>query len=308
MTATTEQTAQLSLESMPTRLYAVTPTKLANWSDCPRKFRFVYLQRLQKGPAWAHNSLGAAVHAALKQWWDLPVRERTKESANKLVTKNWSTEGFRDPDQANAWRSRAGELAAQYVANLDPEKQPLGIERTVGSPVGSMTVSGRVDRIDSRSNGLLEEAVVVDYKTGRRVLSSDDARASQALALYAVATARTLRRSCTRVELHHLPSQSIIGWDHTNETLQRHVSRANNIAIEARRAEEIWKAGLDVQADRAGQSSVGVNPDPEVDAVLPPKPGPGCAWCDFRRHCAEGRDAAPGLAPWAGLADEGNGL
>ncbi len=50
------------------------------------------------------------------------------------------------------------------------------------------------------------ELVVVDYKTGRHVLTVDDARTSLALALYALAAERVMRRPCRRVELHHLPT------------------------------------------------------------------------------------------------------
>ena len=47
--------------------------------------------------------------------------------------------------------------------------------------------------------------MVVDYKTGRRPLTTDDARGSLALAMYVLGTRRTLRANCRRVELHHLP-------------------------------------------------------------------------------------------------------
>ena len=59
------------------------------------------------------------------------------------------------------------------------------------------------------------ELVVVDYKTGRHLLSVDDARSSLALAIYALAAARALRRDCRRVELHHLPSGQVLAWEHT---------------------------------------------------------------------------------------------
>ena len=36
--------------------------------------------------------------------------------------------------------------------------------------------------------------------------------------------------------------------------------------------------------------------------VFPPRPGPSCAWCDYRRHCPEGTEAAPPRRPWDGLA------
>jgi putative RecB family exonuclease len=40
------------------------------------------------------------------------------------------------------------------------------------------------------------------------------------------------------------------------------------------------------------------------DEVFPPAPSPGCAWCDFRRHCPEGQSASPDLEPWDGLDGE----
>ena len=70
---------QLGLEGMPTRLFACTPHRLTTYTDCPRRYRMAYLDRppLPKGPPWAHNSVGASVHNALKQWWDLPRARRT---------------------------------------------------------------------------------------------------------------------------------------------------------------------------------------------------------------------------------------
>ena len=56
----------------------------------------------------------------------------------------------------------------------------------------TLAISGRVDRVDDRG----DELVVVDYKTGRRGLTDDDARGSQALALYVLAVRRTMRRAC----------------------------------------------------------------------------------------------------------------
>ena len=141
-------------------------------------------------------------------------------------------------------------------------------------------MSGRVDRIDDRDG----ELVVVDYKTGRRQLTDDDARGSQALALYVLAARRTLRRACRRVELHHLPTGQVTAFEHTDESLARQVGRAEATADDIVAATDTLAAGAD------------------PDDVFPPAPGPGCSWCDFRRHCPEGRAASPDLDPWAGLA------
>ena len=51
---------------MPERLFVCTPSKLGAYADCPRRYRYSYVDRPAppKGPPWAHNSLGASVHTA----------------------------------------------------------------------------------------------------------------------------------------------------------------------------------------------------------------------------------------------------
>jgi RecB family exonuclease len=275
---------QLGFTGMPTRLFTCTPSRLATWLDCPRRYRFVYVDRPTppKGAPWAHNSLGATVHSALAAWWDRPVTDRTSERAGALVREKWIDLGFRDDEQSALWRERAATMVSNYVGELDPHREPIGIERTVAMRTERLALSGRIDRLDRRG----DELVVVDYKTGRHVLTTDDARGSMALAVYALAAARTLRTRCVSVELHHLPSGDVIKWEHTDATLARHLERAEDIASEA-----------------AAAQAIATQTEPD-DSSFPPRPGPMCGWCDFAAHCPEGRAAAQPRASWAGLAEE----
>jgi RecB family exonuclease len=273
---------QPELPGMPRRLYSCTPTRLTNWLDCPRRYRFTYLDRPAppKGAPWAHNSLGAAVHSALADWWSLPFPQRLPGRGVELVRRRWLTDGFKDAEQSAKVRERACGWVEEYLLRVDPAGEPIGVERTVATPTQRLAVSGRVDRIDTDPDG---RAVIVDYKTGRWVPDSDDVRGSLALALYAVAASRTLRRECARVELHHLPTGTVVGHEHTPESLRRKVSEAESIAQDAARADVAFAAG------RTG------------DEVFPPKPSRMCSWCDFRRHCPEGRQAGPDTDPWAAV-------
>ncbi|MER5647959.1 PD-(D/E)XK nuclease family protein [Streptosporangium sp. NPDC002524] len=300
---------QLPLEGMPRRLYACTPSRLNNWLDCPRRYRFTYMDRPtpQKGPPWAHNSVGASVHNALAAWWREPYERRTPEIARSLLATGWINEGFRDAEQSRTWRDRAGEMVSGYVASLDPSAEPVGVERTVATRTSVLALSGRVDRLDRRG----EELVVVDYKTGRRPLSTDDARSSLALAVYAIASSRMMRRPCHRVELHHLPTASIVEWEHSDESLARHLGHAEEIAAEASEADERYKEwsattrpkGTAPPKARGGGDRSAPEVPPEIDAVFPPRTGPLCSWCDFRRHCPEGQAVGEDREPWAALAD-----
>ena len=284
---------QLGFEGMPRRLYSCTPTRLSTWLDCPRRYRMSYLDRPvpPKGPPWAHNSVGASLHNALAAWWRLPLARRTAAGAGALLAQGWINEGFANDAQSDRYRDWARSMIEAYVAGLDPADEPVGVERTVATRTDVIAVSGRIDRLDARPRVDGEEGtelVVVDYKTGRHLLSVDDARSSLALALYALAAARALRKECRRVELHHLPSGQVLAWEHTPESLQRHLRRAEAIATECAEADERMRAPL---------------PPEKYDEVFPPRPSPACGWCDYQRSCPEGQAAAPGHRPWDALAE-----
>jgi len=322
---------------MPEPLLAATPTRLTGWVSCPRRYRFTYLQQPTpaRGAPWAHTAVGAAVHLALARWWREDRARRTPGRAAALLGAAWVGAGFRDAAQEHVVRDRTADQVARYAASLDPAADPVGIELTVTVRTAAVALSGRVDRLDERvdsgpqtpgdgglrtsgdgglrtpgdgglrtpGDGRVDERVdqagthgpvagrelvVVDYKTGRRVPSEADAASSLALALYAAAAARTLHRRCRLVELHHLPSGQVASHRHTRQSVDAQLARADSVAGEVREATARWAAGLRSR---------------EVDGVFPPRPGPACAWCDFRGSCPEGARASERLDPWAGVTD-----
>jgi putative RecB family exonuclease len=274
------QPEQLSLAGMPERLFVCTPSKLGAFEDCPRRYRYAYVDRPapQKGPPWAHNSLGASVHTALKNWYGLPPEQRGTGVLSRLLKATWVAEGYRDVDQQRAAYRKALDWLGDYVGGLDPHEEPVGVERTVATRTAVLALSGRVDRLDRRG----DELVIVDYKTGRGPLTSDDARGSRALGLYAFAAGRMMRRRCQRVELHHLPTGEVAAHEHTEASLARHVSRAEDTARDIVAAEKAVAAGTD------------------RDEAFPTAPGPICSWCDWRKVCPEG-GRAPEREPWSSV-------
>jgi RecB family exonuclease len=281
MTTGARPAEQLGFAGMPRRLFACTPSRLNSWVDCPRRYRMTYLDRPRppRGPAWAHNSLGASVHSALSGWWRLPRQARNVDGAAALLEAVWSGEGFRDPAHAASWLSRSRAMVTRYVTGLDRDAEPVGVERTLAARTERLALSGRLDRLDDRAG----ELVVVDYKTGRRALTADDARGSLALALYAITASATLRRRCVRVELHHLPTGQVHAFEHTDESLRRHLGRAEQIASDAAAATAAAAGG----AERA----------------FPARPGGQCGWCDLRAHCPEGTAASVARLPWDALEE-----
>lgn len=273
--------AQLGLDFDAPRLVRVTPARLGTWEDCRRRYRLLYLERpaLPRGGAQAASTLGAVVHLALRAVFALPPAERVAATAAGLVDRCWTSEGFRDAEQATTYRERARTWVAEYVGDDAADVDVVALEQWVSVATERIVAEGRADRIDRRG----AELVVVDYKTGRRP-DAEDARDSRALALYAVAAERTLRRACTQVELHHLPSGTVAAHRHDRASLRAHLRAAEATAAELASAADALDSGGD------------------PDAIFPPRPGPRCGSCDVRRHCPEGRAAAPEAPAWAGLA------
>src|SRR5207237_1710693 len=106
---------------MPERLFVCTPSKLGAYADCPRRYRFSYVDRPAppKGPPWAHNSLGASVHTALRAWFALPAERRDRSTLPVLLKAGWVGEGYRDNAQERDAFRRATEWLESYVDGLD---------------------------------------------------------------------------------------------------------------------------------------------------------------------------------------------
>lgn len=269
----------LGFDDIPGKLVRVTPARLGTWAACPRRYRMAYLDRPtpSRSGGWAHSTLGAVVHNVLRAFFEFPDDLRTPERAALLIHRYWSSEGFQNAAQAADYRARAEKWVTDYVRELEPGFTPLAVERWVSAPLETIIAEGRVDRIDQR-----DELVIVDYKTGRHGLTTGDASKSLALAMYALASERMLHQRCRRVELHHVPTGRVDAWEHTEDSLAEHLSRAQTLASELAQASE--------------------NPS-GADESFPPSTGRHCAWCDFRAHCPEGQQAAAEIPSWALLGE-----
>ncbi|MCB1252278.1 MAG: PD-(D/E)XK nuclease family protein [Austwickia sp.] len=259
---------------------------MLTWLDCPRQYRLRYLDvpRPAPRPQRAHTTVGTVTHNVLRDFWDLSPDDRTPQRVSDIVDAQWVPVGFRDAEQAQRWRERVRWQVLAYLRSLGEQRQgrPVGTERTVAFTSDRMAFSGRVDRLDNRDG----ELVVVDYKTGRRAPTEQDARSSLALALYAVGAARVFRPPCTRVELHHVPTGTVRAHQHTAESLARKVAEADSIV-------------RDLVAAQTEYAAHGAD-----SALFAARLSPLCAWCEVRAHCPEGSAYGPEKSDWAGLPGE----
>ncbi|MGI8901944.1 MAG: hypothetical protein ACR2HA_13665 [Nocardioides sp.] len=74
-------------------------------------------------------------------------------------------------------------------------------------------------------------------------------------------------------------------WDHTEESLGRHLRRADSLAAELGTVDTGYRHGMT---------------DEQADDAFPARVGPLCGWCDYRAACGPGR-SVPAQRPWAAV-------
>ena len=254
-------------------------------SDCPRRYRFTYLDRPTppKGPPWAHNTLGAAVHMALRAGGCCrPAAAHAGRRPAAARAGLVSPTGSATPQQSERWRARAADWVGRTcgrVGGLDPSDEPVGVERTVAARTDRLALSGRVDRIDERGR-----------RAGHRRLQDRPG------GLTPTTPAARWRWRCTRWP----PSARCAGPAAGSSCTTCRPARSPRSSTPRRR----WPGtcagprtppptsiGGDRGAGRRRRSGRGV----------PAEPRAACSWCDFRRSCPAGQAASAAKVSWAGL-------
>lgn len=241
-------------------LFEVNPSRLQCYIDCPRQYRFRYVEKRPERRTFSHTALGRSVHKALRDFYALEPSDRTLQNLLAALRRAWDPSGYSSKlDEENAFM-RADDMLRRFFGAEDHARvRPIALESKFhfAHPGAGILVTGRVDRLDASG----DEYVIVDYKTGRfREGEIDD---SLPLSLYAMAVSGRMGKSVTRIVLHHLASGERA---ETNRD-------ADRLAAD-------WKALTGLVGRMRG------------DTEFSPRPGPLCRWCDYLPLCPEGQEEA----------------
>lgn len=230
-------------------------SRIDTYQNCPRKFRYGYIDRLPTKPS-PHLSFGSSVHAALEAFYDrkLPSCPSEEELLGFLYD-NWDSRGFTGLDRSEqlAFYRHAQEVLRRFHRrNAATYRLPAATEAWFEMPIEhEAVVVGSIDRVDVDDGGFR----IVDYKTNRKVKDRRRVAGSLQLSLYAMA--------CR----------------HLYGSLPRTVSLdfvVPGVTITVDRDE------LDLDAAR--QAVLATAAAVRAEAFTP-TPNPLCDWCDFRAAC-----------------------
>jgi putative RecB family exonuclease len=255
-------------EERPRRRPALSPSRAADFKQCPLLYRFRVVDRLpeRRSPAQVR---GIVVHAVLERLFGLPAAQRVPARARALLAEVAAelTEADRALlDAAGAARLVEAYFAMEDPTRLAPEACEVFLEAELDSGVG---LRGYVDRLDVGAGGELR---IVDYKTGAAPRALFEARALFQLKFYALVLLRSRGVLAHQLRLMYLGDGESLSLRPGREELERF----------ERTLVALWDAVL-----RAA---------PTGD--FRPSPGRMCAWCSHQAACPAFGGTPPAYPGW----------
>ena len=262
---------------------ALSPSRAADFKQCPLLFRFRTIDKLE-GPPSPAAARGTLVHSVLEHLFDLPAPERTPEAARALLPERWAAltterpeliemiEASDDLDDVT-WLEDAAELVERWFELEDPQRlEPAERELYVETEIEGLTLRGIVDRLDVAADGAMR---VVDYKTGRSPREGFEAKALFQMKFYALVLWRLRGEIPKMLQLVYLGDRQVV----------RYVPDEQDLRGMERNVKAVWAA-----VQRAAETG-----------DWRPSRSRLCGWCDFRDLCPEFGGTPPPLPEGAAL-------
>jgi putative RecB family exonuclease len=244
--------------------HALSPSKVASFTDCGLAFRFSAIDRLPEPPApW--STKGTLVHMALERLHLLPAAQRTPEAALGVLSE--AANDLRDdPDYADlhldaeaeaAFHAEAAELVQRYFQLEDPRRiEAIGLELSLDATIDGVRLRGIIDRLELDADG---ELVVTDYKTGSVPSVNYERKRLSGVHLYSLLCEELIGRRPSRVQLLYLRQPVAIITEPTDQS-----TRGTRRSLAA-----VWQA-----VERACERE-----------DFRPRPSRLCDYCAFQAYC-----------------------
>ena len=250
---------------VPTPPPRLSPSGAGTFEQCPRRWRFRYVERLPDPPGEA-ALVGSFAHRVLELLMQKPAAERTPAAAKLIARDEWAdVEGDNDyqalghdDERSRRFRWKAWQAIEGLWTLEDPTTVDVrATEQDVEAVLGGVPFRGIVDRLEDEGDGL----VVTDYKSGKAPGPRYRRGRLDQVLLYAAAVKEDTGEMPVRARLLYL-GQHPVGIDVTQPELDGVIEKLSGT----------WKA---------------INTACDIDE-FEPRTGPLCGWCPYADRCPEG--------------------
>ncbi len=274
---------------------ALSPSRAADFKQCPLLYRFRAVDRLPETPSRSQVR-GTVVHTVLERLFALSPDQRDSAAGRELVEPAWGDvladspelaelfAGPGDPELAE-WLDSARALVDAYFVLEDPrliapEACELLVEAELAaSDIGDaepLVLRGYIDRLDVAATG---EIRVVDYKSGSAPRELFESKALFQMKFYALVLLRIRGVVPRQLRLLYLADRQALSYTPDEAELLRF----------ERTLVAIWSAIR--RAARSGD--------------FRPNPSRLCNWCDHKPRCPAFGGLPPTYPGWPDPAGAG---
>lgn len=229
---------------------------IEEYQVCPLKFKYNRILRIPSRLSMAMRK-GTVIHAAMERLGgerasgrDQDVAEATRLAAEELSVSRGEYDAAEYAEASSSLEDIINNYAAWDEAS---PSTPVDVEVEFRLAIDDIRYKGKIDRLDRNPDGEYE---VVDFKTGRAVITQDKLRVSPQANIYAHAV---------REKYGSLPAKvSMVYPAKDNKTREYAVT------------EESLEEGLDIVRDCGSRI---------IDEQFDPAPGFHCKWCPYNKIC-----------------------
>ena len=243
----------------------LSPSGAGTFTQCPRRWKFRYIDRLADPPS-ADALAGSFAHRVLELLLQREPSERTIEEARAIARTEWpETEAMgdyqalgHDEEQSRQFRWKAWTAIEGLWHLEDPTKVEVrATEQDVEAELAGVPFRGIVDRIDEEGDGM----IVTDYKSGKAPSHRFRRSRLDQVLLYAAAVEASTGEMPVRARLLYL-GQRTIGMDVNRKEIETVTQKL---------------AGTWAEIHTAC-----------ADDEFEPRTGPLCGWCPYVSMCPQG--------------------
>ncbi len=251
-------------------------SRIRTFDDCPLRYRYRYIDRIETEEETVEAFLGRRVHEALQELYGFVKNGVVKppewllETYERLWDKNLTPDVkiVRSDYSIEDYRRRGRKCLEEYYRAYAPfdRAKTVDIEKklmfTIRDGEDEVDILGYIDRLDwNDRDGIFE---IHDYKTSGSLPSQEEADADEQLGLYQMAV---------RSE-----------WpDAKDVRLVWHYLVFNKEIVSSRTAADLENLEKEIIRRVRGI---------EACARFDPRPGSLCDWCEFQKICPEWKHAA----------------
>lgn len=243
----------------------LSPSGAGTFEQCPRRWRFRYIDRLEDPPGEAALA-GSFAHRVLELLMQREPPQRTIEEARVIARTEWPETEAMDDYQAlehdekqsrhfrwQAWTAIEGLWHLEDPATVEVR----ATEQDVEAELAGVPFRGIVDRIEQEGDGI----VVTDYKSGKAPSHRYRRSRLDQVLLYAAAVEASTGEMPVRARLLYL-GQRTVGMDVDHKEIDAVTEKLAGTWSEIRTACS--------------------------EDEFEPRPGPLCGWCPYVSMCPQG--------------------